>query len=59
MGINLLEPFTHMFPTEFLDTIDLQGIPPHKLELKPVAVIILLRNLNPSEGHVNGTKYIV
>ena len=48
-----------MFPTEFLNTIDLQGIPPHKLELKLGAVIILLRNLNPSEGHVNGTRYIV
>ena len=25
----------HMYPTEFLNTIDLQGIPPHNLELKP------------------------
>ena len=49
----------HMYPTEFLNTITLQGIPPHKLELKPGAAIILLRNLNPSEGHVNGTRYII
>ena len=49
----------HMYPTEFLNTIDLQGIPPHCLELKPGAVIILLRNLNPTEGHVNGTRYVV
>ena len=49
----------HMYPTEFLNTIELQGIPPHKLELKQGAVIILLRNLNPSEGHVNGTRYVV
>ena len=49
----------HMYPTEFLNTIELQGIPPHYLELKPGAVIILLRNLNPSEGHVNGTRYVV
>ena len=48
----------HMYPAEFLNTIELQGIPPHLLELKPGAVIILLRNLNPSEGHVNGTRYI-
>ena len=48
-----------MFPTEFLNTIELQGIPPHWLELKPGSVIILLRNLNPSEGHVNGTRYVV
>merc|ERR1712240_911075 len=28
-------------------------------ELKVGAVIMLLRNLNPSEGHVNGTRYVV
>ena len=49
----------HMYPTEFLNTIELQGIPPHNLELKLGAVIMLLRNLNPSEGHVNGTRYVV
>ena len=48
-----------MYPTEFLNTINLQGIPPHYLELKVGAVIILLRNLNPSEGHVNGTRYVI
>ena len=50
---------SHMYPTEFLNTIELQGIPPHNLELKLGAVIMLLRNLNPSEGHVNGTRYVV
>ena len=53
------ETETHMYPTEFLNTINLQGIPPHYLELKVGAVIILLRNLNPSEGHVNGTRYVI
>ena len=53
------EAEAHMYPTEFLNTIELQGIPPHHLELKPGAVIILLRNLNPSEGHVNGTRYVI
>ena len=49
----------HMYPQEFLNTIDLPGIPPHLLELKVGAVVILLRNLNPSEGHVNGTRYVI
>ena len=49
----------HMYPAEFLNSIDLQGLPPHKLELKSGAVIILLRNINPLEGHVNGTRYVV
>ena len=53
------EAESHIYPTEFLNTIELQGIPPHTLELKQGSVIILLRNLNPSEGHVNGTRYIV
>ena len=53
------ESEAHIYPTEFLNTIDLQGIPPHYLELKVGAVIMLLRNLNPSEGHVNGTRYVV
>ena len=53
------EAESHIYPTEFLNTIELQGIPPHTLELRQGSVIILLRNLNPSEGHVNGTRYIV
>ena len=50
---------SHMYPIEFLNTIELQGIPPHHLELRAGAVIMLLRNLNPSEGHVNGTRYVI
>ena len=50
---------SHMYPQEFLNTIDLQGIPPHHLKLKSGAIIMLLRNMNPSEGHVNGTRYVV
>ena len=53
------EAETHIYPMEFMNTIELQGIPPHLLELKPGAVIILLRNLNPIEGHVNGTRYVI
>ena len=45
-------------PTEFLNTNELQGIPPNILEFNSGAVIILLHNLNPTEGHVNGTRYV-
>ena len=33
--------------TEFLNTIDLSGLPPHILSVKVGAVMMLLRNLNP------------
>ena len=34
-------------------------MPLHKISLKLGAMIMLLRNLNPAEGHCNGTRYIV
>ena len=46
-------------PTEFLNGLNLSGIPQHKLHLKKYAVIILMRNLNIRHGHCNGTRYII
>ncbi|GBP16954.1 hypothetical protein EVAR_101972_1 [Eumeta japonica] len=37
------------YPTEFLNSISVPGLPPHKLELKIDVPIILLRNLNPQK----------
>ena len=48
---------TH-FPTEFLDSVELSGLPPHKLELKIGSPIILMRNLDPPRL-CNGTRMIV
>ena len=47
------------FPVEFLNTLNFNGFPPHKLKLKVGAAIILLRNLCPSKGLCNGTRLIV
>ncbi|GBN90842.1 hypothetical protein AVEN_35731-1 [Araneus ventricosus] len=47
------------FPVEFLNSLTPTGMPPYKLNLKPGCVIMLLRNLAPTEGLCNGTRLIV
>ena len=42
--------------TEYLNTIDLPNLPPHKLIVKVGAPVILLRNLDHSAGLCNGTR---
>lgn len=47
------------FPTEFLNNLTVSGIPPHRLVLKKGGPIMLLRNLDPQNGHVNGARYYI
>lgn len=44
------------FPTEYLNSITLSGMPPHLLQLKIGVPIICLRNLDTSKGVCNGTR---
>ena len=43
-------------PNEYLNTLNPPGLPTHLLSLKKGMPLILLRNLDPSQGLCNGTK---
>ncbi|CAN0912563.1 ATP-dependent DNA helicase PIF1 [Linum grandiflorum] len=47
------------YPTEFLNGLSFNGIPEHQLHLKKYAIVMLLRNLNPSAGLCNGTRILI
>uniref|UniRef100_H3G658 ATP-dependent DNA helicase n=1 Tax=Phytophthora ramorum TaxID=164328 RepID=H3G658_PHYRM len=46
----------NLFEQEVLNSLNISGIPPHKLKLKKGMPIIMMRNLNPDLGLCNGTR---
>ncbi len=48
-----------LYPVEFLNILQFNGIANHKLKLKVGVPILLLRNLNQSIGLCNGTRLII
>jgi hypothetical protein len=47
------------YPSEFLNTLEVSGMPSHELLFKIGTLVMLLRNLNPSTGLCNGMRLIV
>ena len=48
-----------VFPTEFLNSLNLSGLPEHKLKLKIDTVVIVLQNMDIYTSHCNGAGYLV
>jgi hypothetical protein len=48
-----------LYPSEFLHSLNPQGLPAHELRLKVGAPIMLLRNLNAAAGLANGTRLVI
>lgn len=46
-----------LYPTEFLNSLEFSGVPPHALHLREGCPVILLRNM--TGGLANGTRLIV
>jgi hypothetical protein len=47
------------YPSEFLNTLEVSGMPSHKLSFKIGAPMMLLRNFDPLAGLCNGTRLII
>ncbi len=48
------------YPQELLNPIEVgASLPDHEIALKKGFIVMLLRNIKPSSGHVNGTRYVV
>lgn len=53
------EAYDLLYPVEFLNSLDGNNFPPHRLILKKGVPVMLLRNLNQTDGLCNGTRLII
>ena len=48
-----------MHPLEYIHKLMPNGFPAHHLRLKKGVPIMLLRNIDPANGHCNGSRYVI
>ena len=53
------DAYQNLYPIEFLNNQNPTGLPPHQLKLKVNTPVMLWRNLNPSQGLLNGTRLLI
>jgi hypothetical protein len=53
------ESYDLLYPVKFLNSVDGNNFPQHRLLLKKTIPIMLVRNLNQSEGLCNGTRLVI
>lgn len=58
-GVPSGDELNSAFPEEYLNTIEMPGLPHHELTIKEGVVVMLLRNFNQLLGLCNGTRMIV
>ncbi|CAN6868674.1 unnamed protein product [Brassica oleracea] len=51
--------WTSNYTQEYLNSLEFQGLPTHRLCLKVGAPVMMLRNLNQKNGQCNGTRLII
>ncbi|RID68698.1 hypothetical protein BRARA_C00841, partial [Brassica rapa] len=53
------EDWTNNYTQEYLNSLEFQGLPTHKLCLKVGAPVMMLRNLDQYNGLCNGTRMVI
>jgi hypothetical protein len=60
MGVDKVNKDTsHVYPAEFLNSLNASGLPLARLTVKPGCPLMLLRNIDPANGLCNGTRMIL
>ena len=60
MGVDKVDKDTsHVYPTEFLNSLNASGLPLACLTVKPGCPLMLLCNIDPSNGLCNGTRMVL